>query len=206
MRPIRLFAALALLALAGAVPAAAPDTRQAGERCEAAVETTLRDLRGRDFQSVEYNAARRSVTALTDEETAVKGEGRYRLRSGAASAFSYTCSFNPQSGATSGVMLREPRPPGAAAPAKAWQPDLAKLSPADCQTAIVGVLQQRHPRVTGIVFDADARTLEPAEHDATALAGRGAMQRAPGMNAVAFRYRCEFEPKRGKVIDAQAIE
>jgi len=196
---------VALVCSGGAALAAAPDAQQAGERCEAAVETTLRDLRGREFQSVEFVAGRRSITALTDDETAVKGEGRYRLKSGAGNPFSYTCSVNPQSGVTSGVLLRELRP-APAAPAKAWQPDLDKVSPVDCQSAIVAVLKERHPRVSGIVFDADARALEPAEHDATALTGRGAMQRAPGMNAATFRYRCEFEPRRGKIVEAQAIE
>lgn len=200
------FAAVLALSLAGGGALAAIDAQQAGTRCEAAVETTLRDLRGSAFESVDFTAARRSVTALTDEETAVKGEGRYRLKSGGgAHPFSYTCSVNPQSGATSGVLLREakaaPEPPR-----KAWQPDLAKVSPEDCQSAVVGVLKQRHPRVTGIVFDAEARSLEPGENDATALAGRGAMQRAPGMNAVTFRYRCEFEPRRGRVVAAQATE
>jgi hypothetical protein len=200
-----LITVVALLGCGGAARAAAPDAGKAGERCEAAVETTLRDLRGREFQSVEFAAARRSVTALTEEETAVKGEGRYRLKGGAGHPFSYTCSVNPQSGATSGVLLRELRP-APAAPARAWQPDIAKLSPADCQSAIVAVLKERHPRVAGIVFDADARSLEPAENDATALTGRGVMQRAPGMNAATFRYRCEFEPKRGRIVEAQAIE
>jgi hypothetical protein len=38
------------------------------------------------------------------------------------------------------------------------------------------------------------------------LLGQGAVQPAPGMNSVPFNYRCEIDPRSGRVLQAQASE
>jgi hypothetical protein len=53
------------------------------------------------------------------------------------------------------------------------------------------------------VLDAESRQLKPAADERIALEGRGAVERAPGMNAVPFTYRCEVEPRSGRIVSVQ---
>ena len=57
-----------------------------------------------------------------------------------------------------------------------------------------------------IAFGSDSRQLRPAPNEHTSLEGGGAVQRAPGMNAVPFRYRCEIETRSGKVLNVETSD
>jgi hypothetical protein len=204
------FAGFALLSLAAsAVVAAAPppEPTKAGDRCEAAVAETVRRMRGREAQEVEFVGAKR-VLAPTEEveEIGVKGEGRYRGPGNAAMGFTYSCAYNVRTDATSGVVFRETGAPRAGGGAVAWEPDLANFSPEECETAAASQLKQKYPRIGRIAFGSDTRQLSPAPNAHTKVEGQGALQRAPGMNSSPFRYRCEIETRSGKVVSVQTSD
>ncbi len=192
-----------LLAASGAGAAETPDLPSAGERCEAAVAETVKHMRGDDARQVQFTRAQRSVLPPVDEETEVKGEGTYR-GGGAARGFSYSCAYNLKSGTTSGIVFRDHGAAQAQASAeKAWQPDLASLSPEACEAAVAQVLKGKFPRVGRIAFGSDSRKLRPAGNAQTGLEGQGSVERAPGMNLMPFDYRCEFEARTGKLVSAR---
>jgi hypothetical protein len=177
---------------------------KAAERCEAEVERTLRRIRGRAVQEVQFLAARRALNAASDDETSVRGEGRYRgSGAGAAVPFSYSCAYNSKNDSTSGAVFRELVAPRAA-PERPFEPDLSRLSPEACESAVAGLLKTRHPRVDRITFGSETRRIEPAGNGLMQLAGQGAMQRAPGMYATAFGYRCEVDPRNGRIVEVDA--
>jgi hypothetical protein len=206
MKSSSTLAGLALLTCATCASAAAPaDAAKAGERCEAAVAETVKRMRGRDAQEVEFIGAKR-VLSPTDEaeETGVKGEGRYR-GPGSSVNFSYSCAYNAKTAATSGVLFRETG--GArSGGASTSEPEIGNVSPDACEAATASLLKQKYPRVDRIVFGSDTRQLRPAPNAHTSLEGQGALQRAPGMSSVPFNYRCEFEPRSGKVLNVQASD
>jgi hypothetical protein len=204
MHPSLLIAAVALALGAPVARAAAPDAAQATERCEGEVADTIRRMRGKEVSTVQFTPGARALSPTVDDEIGVRGEGRYRAR-GSSVAFTYSCSFNAATGATSGVVFREAAGAGAAA-AAAWQPDLTHVSPQACESAIAAVLKDKHPRVGRIVFGSESRKLQPAANSRVDLLGQGAVQPAPGMNAVPFNYRCEIDPRNGRVLQAQAQE
>lgn len=195
------------LALCGGMAhaAAPPDAAKAAESCEAAVMETIKDMRGRDAQDVQFQKDRRVLSPTTGEETDVKGAGRYRSPAGASMPFTYGCAYNAATGATSGVVFRDA---GGlrASEEKAWQPDLTSVSPEACETAVAAALKAKHPRVGRIAFGSDSRQLRPAPAGRSSLEGVGAVEKAPGMNLVPFRYRCEFEPGNAKVVAVQTFE
>ena len=203
------FAAIVCLAFGtlSAVAATPPEAAKAGELCEFAVADTVRRLRGRQAEEVEF-VARRRVVAPPDEtdEIRVKGEGRYRGPASPSAVFNYSCAYNAKTHATSGVVLRETGAAAIVAGERVWEPDLAKLEPEDCETAAASQLKRKYPRVGRIAFGADSRQLRPAPNDHTSLEGQGAVQRAPGMNAVPFRYRCEIETASGRVVSVQTAD
>ncbi|WP_280154110.1 hypothetical protein [Piscinibacter sp. XHJ-5] len=203
-QPLTFALAAAIVSCAIPVPAmAAADTKsdaaKAGDRCEEAVAETVRRMRGRDAQEVEFVGAKRAIAPAPDaDETGVKGEGRYRSPGGTMS-FSYSCAFNARTGGTSGVMFRETGGTRSGSGA-AWEPDLTHFSPEACETAAASQLKQKYPRVGRIAFGSDSRQLRPAADAHTSVEGQGAVQRAPGMNSIPFRYRCEIETRSGKVV------
>lgn len=175
----------------------------AAEQCEKAVARTVERVRGKEAHDVQFVSAKRSLTTDGDE-IGVKGEGHYRRGKEGTVPFSYSCAFNASNGATSGAVFRET---GAApAEAKPWQPDLSNVSPEACETAVAALLKDKYPRVTGISFRSETRALKPAGDDHVGLEGRGMMQRAEGMNAQGFGYRCEFDARSGKVTSARESE
>lgn len=187
---------------AASAPAAAPaTTAKAAERCEAEVAETIRRMRGKDAQEIQFVAARRLLTPATDDETSVRGEGRYRA-AGAAVPFSYSCAYNARSETTSGVLFRDAGAPRTAAAEKAFEPDLTNLSPEACESAAAASLKARHPRVGRIVFGSDSRRIQPGSNGLVLLTGQGAVQRAEGMSAIPFSYRCELNPRTGRVVEA----
>lgn len=195
----------ALWLCSAAAHAAAPaDASKAAESCEAAVIDTIKEMRGRDAQDVQFAKERRVLTPTTGDDTDVKGGGRYRSAAGASLPFTYGCAFNTQTGATSGIVFRDA---GAkTAPEKPWEPDLANVSPEACEAAVAANLKSKHPRVGRIAFGSDSRQLRPAPAGRSSLEGVGAVERAPGMSLVQFTYRCEFEPGNAKIVAVQTIE
>ncbi len=190
-----------LLAPGGAAALAAPpDAARATERCEQEVSENLRRLRGRDAKEVQFLAARRVVTPGSDDETGIRGEGRYRGANGAGVSFSYGCAYDAKSDSTSGVVLRESGAQRAAAAEKAFDPDLTNVSPQACESAAAAALKKLHPRVGRINFGSDSRRLQPAESGRVEMTGAGSVERAPGMNLIPFSYRCELEPRSGRVV------
>ena len=178
--------------------------KKAGDACETAVADTVRRVRGKGAQELQFIGAKRALTPAGDE-TGVRGEGRYRSATGAAVPFSYSCAYNVKTGATSGAMFRE----NGSAPAgseQAWQPDLTHVSPAACETATAAALKDKYPRVGRIVFGSDSRQLRPAANAHTSLEGKGAIERAPGMSAVPFEYACEIETRSGKVVSVKTTD
>jgi hypothetical protein len=156
-------------------------------------------MRGREAQDVQFIKARRTLTPSTEDETSLKGEGRYRGASGRTMPFSYGCALNTKTGATSGVVFREL----AVVDDKPFQPDLSNLSVSDCEGAAAASLKSKHPRAGKIVLDAESRQLSPAQDERIALEGRGAVERAPGMNSSPFTYRCEMEPRTGRIVSVR---
>ena len=197
-------------AIAATPPADAPkpaDAAKAGDRCEEAVADTVRRMRGRDAQEVQFIGGKRVLTPGTeDEETGVKGEGRYRTPGGNSVSFTYSCAFSSKTGTTNGVVFRETGGARAAQDGAAWEPDLSNVSPQDCETAAASQLKEKYPRVGRIAFVSDSRQLRPAPNAHTSLEGQGALQRAPGMNSTPFRYRCEIETRSGKVVGVQTTD
>src|SRR5262245_13996682 len=188
----------ALLGATGIAHAQA-EAAKAADDCEAAVTESVKRMRGKDAQDVQYVKAKRTLTPSTDDETSLKGEGRYKGPGGKAMPFSYSCAINTKTGATSGVVFREL----ATAEEKPFQPDLTNVSVSDCEGAAAATLKSKNPRAGRIVLDAESRQLRPAPNERIALEGRGAVERAPGMNAAPFTYRCEMEPRSGRIVSVQ---
>lgn len=193
-----------VLASAGtSVPAvAAGSDAAAAERCESAVAETVRRMRGNRAQEVQFVGVKRALAPNGEDEIGVKGEGRYAGSAGGATSFAYSCAFNPKTGGTSGVVFRDTGAPRNGADTS-WQPDLTNLSPAECESAAAAALKGKYPRVGKISFDPATRQLRPAPNEQTQLEGRGAVVRAPGMNAIPFSYRCDVETRSGKVMGVQ---
>ncbi|HJW10529.1 MAG TPA: hypothetical protein VJ598_02015 [Albitalea sp.] len=205
--PLRRACVTLLLLCATGVTIAAPPAeaaKNAGDACDKAVADTVRRIRGRDAQEVHFIGAKRAISPTPGDEIGVKGEGRYRGPAGTA-AFTYSCAFNAETGGTSGVVFKEigdARPSAEAA----WQPDMSSISPEACETAAAASLKDKYPRVGRIAFDGETRQLRPAPNAHTSLEGRGAVERAPGMNTVPFSYRCEFAPNDSRVVSVQTSD
>jgi hypothetical protein len=196
-------AAALLLALLGSGTGAQGDAGKAADDCEAAVAEAIKRMRGREAQEVQFAKAKRSLTPAGDDETSLKGEGRYRGASGRSVPFSYGCALNTKSGSSSGVVFRELV---AAEEQKNWQPNLAHVSPDACEGAAAATLKSKNPRVGRIVLDSESRRLSPGPEDRIVLEGRGALERAPGMNSVPFTYQCEVEPRNGRIVSIQTSQ
>lgn len=198
-----------LILTALATPAmAAADLSEAAPRCEAEVTKTLQRLHGRDFRDVRFDAARRQVALADADDAAVRGEGRW-TGGGGTSTFRYSCAYSTKTGEASGVVLNETRPAPAGAGRSAdpaWEPDMSMVSPAACESATAAFIKEKNPRVSRIAFDADTRRLLPADAGRIGLEGQGALQRAPGMSAQPFGYRCEFDGRNGRVVAVSTRE
>lgn len=191
---------LAVVFCATGAGALAQQPGSAGDRCEVEVRETIQRMRGHEAQEVQFIGTKRTLATTADNQLGVRGEGRYRSPQGSM-PFTYSCAVDRDSGEASGVVFRETGRLHAAARAESsWQPDLTNFSPQPCEAATAAALTERYPRVGRITFDAGARQLRPAPNDHMRLDGRGAVQRAPGMNAEPFSFRCEFETRSGKVV------
>lgn len=202
----RLAAACVLLFAVGAGAVEVPEHTKAADRCETAVAETVKRMRGKEAQEVEFFGAKRQIAPTPEEDLGVKGEGRYRRPSGEQVPFSYSCAYNSKTGATSGALFKETAGTGDSRAAKPWEPDLLSVSPEACESATAAALKQKYPRVGRIAFGSDSRKLRPAPNEHTLLEAQGAVERAPGMNLVPFTYRCEFETKGGKLVRVETSD
>jgi hypothetical protein len=188
------------LACVGASAQTPAPVAKAEPGCDAAVTEAIKRVRGKDAQEVQFLGAQRVQSQASDDETSVHGEGRYR--SGARSMpFTYGCTINTKTGTASGVVFRETG--DAAREQAAWQPDLTHVSPDACESATAALLKSKHPRVARISLDAETRQLRRGPDDRIVLEGHGAVERAPGMNATPFTYRCEIEPRNGRIVSVE---
>lgn len=201
-----LLAVAAALFATHAVAATKAQQDKAADRCEVAVAETVERVRGKDAREVEFIGAKRVIAPAPQEELGVKGEGRYRRPDGVIVSFTYSCAYNEATGGTSGALFRETGSTraGAAVEARAAEPDINIVSPEACESAIAANIKQKYPRVGRIAFGSDSRRLRPAANANTSLEGQGAVERAPGMNLVPFNYRCEFEPRGGRIVRAES--
>ena len=177
-------------------------TKAAVSACEAEVTDTVHQMRARDAQQIEFIAAKRVLVPTQDDEVGVKGEGRYRRAAGGSVSFSYSCAFNFKTGKTSGALFNELGQ--APASSAAWQPDLSKLSPEDCELAVATLLRDRHPKGSNLAFNSGSRQLKPAANGRVLLLGKGSMERGPGMRASAVNYQCELDDRSGRILQAEA--
>ncbi len=201
-----IFAACGLPSLSQAASGVSPAVAaKAAESCESAVNETIKTLRGRDAQDIQFAKDKRVLLPTAGDDTDVKGAGRYRAANGAVMPFTYGCAYNADNDTTSGIVLRDAGGSRASAE-KPWEPDLTNVSPEACETAVAADLKSKHPRVGRIAFGSDSRQLRPAPNGRSSLEGMGAVQRAPGMNLVQFRYRCEFEPGKSRIVAVQTME
>jgi hypothetical protein len=187
--------------------APAAEFGKAAEACELAVTDDLRDVRGKGVQRIEFASAQRVMLPAAGKEISVKGAGKYWFGQSAPIPFTYRCAYHTPTGKTNGVVISDKGVPAASSAAsKAWQPDMSRLSPEACETAMAETLKTKHPRVSRIAFGSDTRELKPATNGNTLMEGRGGVQPAPGMNAVAFSYRCEFDARTGQLVSAKISE
>lgn len=203
--PLALCIAFFIGGVQAAASAPAADSTKAAESCEASVTDTIKEMRGKDAHDVQFNKDKRTLTPTTGDDTDVKGSGRYRGPGGASQPFTYGCAYNTTTGATSGIVFRDA---AALRPVeeKAWQPDLTTVSPEACEAAVASALKNKHPRVGRIAFGSDSRQLLPAPNGRSSLEGIGALERAPGMSLIPFKYGCEFEPRSGKIVGVKTSD
>src|ERR1700752_4708452 len=83
------------------------EAAKAADDCEAAVTESVKRMRGKDEPDGEYLKGKRAITPSTDDETSLKGEGRYKGPGGRIVPFTYGCAINTKTGGTSGVVFRE---------------------------------------------------------------------------------------------------
>lgn len=205
-----MFRLLGLLILSASLwpvaPALAqPDIARATERCEQEVADTVRRMRGREARDIQFVASRRVLTPQAEDETAIRGEGRYRAASGASVGFTYGCAYSAANDSTSGVVFRETSGQRAVAE-KPFEPDLTNVSPQACESAAAAALKKLHPRVGRINFGSDSRRMQPGENGRVELIGGGSVERAQGMNLIPFSYRCEVDPRSGRVVNVSTKE
>jgi hypothetical protein len=48
--------------------------------------------------------------------------------------------------------------------------------------------------------------MQPGENGRIALIGAGSVERAQGMNLIPFSYRCEVDPRNGRVVAVSTKE
>jgi len=208
-----ILAGVLVAAAASAQPVSAP-SRAAGDgpsACQKAAQNALRGARGA-VDEVTFSGPP-SVQAGTSsgDEFNFKGAGRYRIKPAAMRDFSYSCTYNTQSGTVGGVVLREAAAGEAAASraaavAKPDEPDLSNVSPQACESAAAVALQRRHPKVERISFNPELRQLRQDSLSRGSLQGQGTAVRVPGDPSAHFSYLCEFDPRNGQVTGVQTAD
>jgi hypothetical protein len=204
-------AAVALAAPAASASAPPLAASEGPAACQKAAQGALRDTRGA-VEEVSFPGPPSVQAGTSDkDEYSYKGAGRYRVKPGAARAFTYSCRYNTSTGVVAGVVLRDEPVSGAVAtpsagPARTIEPDLSHVSPEACESAAAAALQRRHPKVERISFDSALRQLKQSSSDRSSLQGQGDAVRVPGEPTTHFSYQCEFDPRNGRVIAVTATD
>jgi hypothetical protein len=205
--PIRLTFAAALggLALSSPLPAnAQADPTPDATACQNAVRQALA-AKAAPAAEVSFDAAPILQADLSnDSQRVLRGAGRSR-GSGAARAFTYSCSVDAHSSATVGLVLRDVAPVAAAAasatpPRPRADPDLSHVSPADCESSAAEALKQRWPRVAQISFDGDTRKYLQESATKAELQGQGRALPTPDSPHTHFGFDCQIDPRDGRVL------
>jgi hypothetical protein len=185
----------------------APTSQAATQACERAVADELRELRSGRVQRLSFTPGHQQVLQTKANELSVQGGGRYVGAKNQTLRFNYRCGYNTETTQTTGVVLSDQ---GGGAPThndKSSQPaDLSRVSSEACETAIVSELKQKYPRVGRIAFGSDSREIKSSFDGHPIMQGQGGMQPAPGMSAMAFGYRCEFNPQSGQLLSVKTTE
>ncbi len=178
--------------------------------CQKAAQDALRSTRG-VVDELSFVALPTLQTGTSNnDELNFRGAGHYRIKSGAAREFSYSCTYSTHSAVVAGVVLREAAVEAAASPtaatSKPVEPDLSHVSPQACESAVAVTLQRRHPKVERIHFNPELRQLRQDSLAHGNLSGQGTAVRAPGDPSTHFSYQCEFDPRSGHVIGVQTAD
>jgi hypothetical protein len=87
------------------------DTRDpveiAADACEAAVGTSVKKMRGKLAQRVQFMSDKRAARQASNAETGVKGAGQYQGPDGTFTPFTYDCIFNIRTGKVTSRQWRE---------------------------------------------------------------------------------------------------
>jgi hypothetical protein len=191
------------LLIAGAPALAATEAlggNKAAAGCERAVREALGNARG-PAPDVAFNAPPLIQPGAADAtEQSLRGAGRIRAKDGAR-AFTYSCNVDPRSGEVSGVVVRDNAPAVAASPQSraSIEPDLSYVSPAACESDAAAALKRRWPNVAEIRFDPATRALQQDSANAATLRGQGNARPFAAAPATHFSYRCEIDPRNGRI-------
>jgi len=106
---------IALAALGASAMAAqtykSTDTRDpveiAADACEAAVGTSVKKMRGKLAQRVQFMSDKRAARQASNAETSVKSAGQYQGPDGTFTPFTYDCIFNIRTGKVTSRQWRE---------------------------------------------------------------------------------------------------
>jgi hypothetical protein len=186
---------------AAASAPAAGGASSAAAACEKAARETLRNLRGSSADATFAGAPALPAGSESADEVTLRGQGRYRIGSaGAPQSFSYSCTVNLRSAQVAGVVLRDAAPAPPTAPtAAAADPDLMRVSPEACDAAAAGALKRRWPQATQVSFNGDARRVEVDASGDALMSGQGTAIPSPGQPATHFSYRCDIDPRTGRI-------
>jgi hypothetical protein len=168
--------------------------------CERAVREALGNARG-PAPDVAFNAPPAIQPGAADAtEQVLRGAGRVRGKDGAR-GFSYSCNVDPRSGEVSGVVVRDNAPAIAAGPVSGApiEPDLSHVSPAACESDAAAALKRRWPNVIEIRFDPATRALQQDSASVAMLRGQGNARPFSAAPATHFSYRCEIDPRNGRI-------
>jgi hypothetical protein len=179
-----------------AAAAEPPGANKAVAACERAVREALGNARG-PAVDVAFNAPPQAVPGpLGATEQVLRGAGRSKTR-----AFTYNCNVDAQSGEVSGVVVRDAPGAQAANVARApAEPDLSHVSPTACESAAAAALSRRWPNGSQIQFDPATRALQQDSATAATLRGQGSLRPQVAAPATHFSYRCELDPRNGRVL------
>lgn len=193
----------------GLVCAVGAHAQSAAQVCEAAVAKAIEHSRGVQAKQVQFGLAKRAGAAQPPASTAsapvfdasVQGQGHYAGPRGNV-PFSYRCTMDAQTQEATGVIFQD-AVQLEHAPEKPWQADLTNLSPEVCEAAVAAAVVQKYPRAVNVGLSSQSRQLKPAPNGHTYLLGQGNLQRAAGMAAAGFTYRCELDTSSGKLLGVQ---
>jgi hypothetical protein len=190
---------VAASAAPASAPAASGPDQAAAQACERAAQDTLRDTRGATAAAVFSAPPTAQPGAADATEITLRGAGQVRTPTGSR-AFSYSCTYDTQAAAVSGVVVRDASAPKTAPVARSVEPDLSHLSPAACESAAAGALKRRWPNVANISFSADTRALTQDAAGNASLRGQGSALPTVRDPATHFSYDCTIDARNGRVI------